>query len=109
MSRKAEDVRPEEERRGRWHGLVYIDVPRSRALGEVARRRCDVEMSMGQLHVSLSRPFSLFMHEIDPFVGKLRACLMSKCLSGAFDLQVLDDVPVRYCSSLCVLHEITRR
>ena len=64
-----------DNRRGRWHGLVYVEVPRTRALVAAAARATG--LPPGDLcrdaHVSLSKPFGLYRHEVEPFLARLRA------------------------------------
>ncbi|KAH8066799.1 hypothetical protein JL720_12654 [Aureococcus anophagefferens] len=63
-------------RRGRWHGLVYVPVPRSRRFVGVAGRAWR-GTPRGELcrdaHLSLSRPFGLLRHEVEPFLARLRS------------------------------------
>lgn len=68
-------------RRGRWHGLVYVAVPRSRRLVSIAAKATSRPPRglCRDAHVSASRPFGLYAHEIDPFVKKLRAVLAARC------------------------------
>lgn len=72
--------------------MVSIEVPRSRGLLELARRCAGCATVMEEPHVSLSRPFSLWQHEIDPFVARLRACLELRC--RPFDVAMLHTDPI---------------
>ena len=81
----------EDDRTGRWHGLVYMEVGRSRDLVALAEQKVG---NVGQKlvrkpHVSVSRPFWLWAHEIDRFVETLRDALK---VTHAFDLAILDDL-----------------
>ncbi|KAJ8598413.1 hypothetical protein CTAYLR_007644 [Chrysophaeum taylorii] len=71
-------------REGRWHSLVYVDIPRTRALVEVASKLCAGDAD--QAHCSVSRPFALFTHQVDAFVERLRTELR---LCRPFVLSVL--------------------
>jgi hypothetical protein len=68
-------------RRGRWHGLVYVPVPRSRRFVGVAGRAWR-GTPRGELcrdaHLSLSRPFGLLRHEVEPFLARLRSALAAR-------------------------------
>jgi len=68
-------------RRGRWHGLVYIEVPRSRRLAEAASKATGrpARELCRDAHVSLSRPFGLYRHEVEPFLARLRRELAGRC------------------------------
>ena len=69
-------------RRGRWHGLVYIAVPRTRHLVDVAARawrRTPRRELCRDAHVSVSRPCGFLLHEVEPFLAKLRAALDARC------------------------------
>ena len=70
-----------QHRRGRWHGLVYVAVPRSRRLVAIAARATSRPPRdlCRNAHVSASRPFGLYAHEIDPFVRKLTSALAARC------------------------------
>ena len=70
-----------QHRRGRWHGLVYVAVPRSRRLVAIAARATSRPPRdlCRNAHVSASRPFGLYAHEIDPFVKKLKSALAARC------------------------------
>ena len=70
-----------QHRRGRWHGLVYVAVPRSRRLVAIAAKATSRPPRdlCRNAHVSASRPFGLYAHEIDPFVKKLKAALAARC------------------------------
>ena len=70
-----------QHRRGRWHGLVYVAVPRSRRLVAIAARATSRPPRdlCRNAHVSASRPFGLYAHEIDPFVKKLTSALAARC------------------------------
>ena len=70
-----------QHRRGRWHGLVYVAVPRSRRLVAIAARATSRPPRdlCRNAHVSASRPFGLYAHEIDPFVRKLKSALAARC------------------------------
>ncbi len=70
-----------QHRRGRWHGLVYVAVPRSRRLVAIAARATSRPPRdlCRDAHVSASRPFGLYAHEIDPFVKKLKSALAARC------------------------------
>lgn len=79
-----------ERRAGRWHSLVFIDIPRTRALVNAATRLCP-GADVASPHCSVSRPFTLWIHEIEAFVGRLRSELR-RC--SPFTLQVLEGAAV---------------
>ena len=77
----ADDGDVPQHRRGRWHGLVYVAVPRSRRLVAIAAKATSRPPRdlCRNAHVSASRPFGLYAHEIDPFVRKLKSALAARC------------------------------
>jgi len=72
------------DRKGRWHGLVYVEVPRTRRFLAVAARALgargdeDDRSLCRDAHVSVSRPFALWHHEADPFVARVRQKLRNR-------------------------------
>lgn len=98
-------------RRGRWHGLVYVAVPRSRRLVSIAANATSRPPRglCRDAHVSASRPFGLYEHEIDPFVKKLRAALAARCcrpfrvaVDGAATLKLPSEDGARTFAALAV-------
>lgn len=68
---------------------MYIEIPRTRRLVSVASRHGLTVRS--RLHCSLSKPFALWPHEIDPFLKTLRKHLERL---EPFTLKVLDNVVI---------------
>ncbi|KAJ1462859.1 hypothetical protein M885DRAFT_504265 [Pelagophyceae sp. CCMP2097] len=87
------DARGESARRGKWHGLVSLPVARSRRLRAFAEAACLESKRSGlqplaDLHVSASKPFALWAHQVEPFLAKLRLELAPV---APFSLQISSD------------------
>mmetsp|Transcript_22444 Transcript_22444/g.29095 ORF Transcript_22444/g.29095 Transcript_22444/m.29095 type:complete len:218 (-) Transcript_22444:123-776(-) len=85
-------------RSGHWHSLVYLTLPKTRRFLQLAKRRignlrCS-EILVKEAHLSLSRPFWLWQHEIKSFITKLRLAIHSRCVHP-FELCILDQDLVR--------------